>query len=287
MQRWFPIATFVVVAAAADGLAAQPADISTLLTRIGERVEQYYARAQSIVFTETVRLEPMSLTFQPERRVRRLVYELRVSWEPGGADGEPPDVNLVRELVKVDGRAPRPGDEPECLDPQPVTAEPLAMLLPGHRREYAFTWRGTARHARRDSVMLDYKATTGGPAEVRFTGNCVYVEIQGRTRGRIWVDTATSDVLRLDAQLVGMFEFPVPKEYQIRGGPAFMVIERADSSIRYQPVTFSDPNETVLLPSSVQTMTVIRNSPAPRVRVTQTFSNYRRFMTGGRVVRPD
>jgi hypothetical protein len=66
-----------------------------------------------------------------------------------------------------------------------------------------------------------------------------------------------------------------------------MVLERADSSIRYQPVTFTDPDETVLLPSSIRSTTVFRNAPTPRMRVTQTFSNYRRFITGGRVVRPD
>jgi hypothetical protein len=65
-----------------------------------------------------------------------------------------------------------------------------------------------------------------------------------------------------------------------------MVIERADSTIRYQPVRFHDPDETLLLPSSIQTLTVIRNSGAPRMRMTQTFSNYQRFITGGRIVKP-
>jgi hypothetical protein len=40
-----------------------------------------------------------------------------------------------------------------------------------------------------------------------------------------------------------------------------------------------------MLPASIQTLTVGRNSGAPRTRMTQTFSNYKRFMTGGRIVK--
>ena len=105
---------------------------------------------------------------------------------------------MLRELLKVDGRAPRPGDEPGCLDPKPVSTEPLAMLLPARQREYAFTWVGTGRTDRRDSLMLEYKATTAGDASVPFKGECISVELPGRNRGRVWVDAATDDVLRLD-----------------------------------------------------------------------------------------
>ena len=63
-----------------------------------------------------------------------------------------------------------------------------------------------------------------------------------------------------------------------------MTIERADTSIRYRQVTFQDPEETLLVPSSIDTVTVIRNSGAPRVRKTQRFTDYRRFVTGGRIV---
>ena len=43
-----------------------------------------------------------------------------------------------------------------------------------------------------------------------------------------------------------------------------MPLDRADSSIRYRTVTFSEPNEIVLLPESIEMMTVIRGSGAPR-----------------------
>lgn len=284
-MRWTVILASALAVAAARPSGA-PADVPALLARIGERVEQYYARAQSIVCLETVRLQPLTYSLSWEGgHARTLEYELRVSWEPPEDDSRPPEAKVLRELVKVDGRAPKPGDEPGCMDPKPVTTEPLAMLLRARQHEYTFTWKGTGKTDRRESVTLDYKANTQGPAEVTFKGDCVTVELPGRNRGRIWIDAANSDVLRLDEGLIGMFEFKVPREHQIPGGATSMVIERSDSSIRYQPVTFKDPDETVMLPSSIQTLTIIRNAGAPRMRMTQSFSHYRRFITGGRIVK--
>ena len=47
-----------------------------------QRVEQYYARARSIVCEEVVRLEPLGSDLLSDgSHVRRLVYELRVAWD--------------------------------------------------------------------------------------------------------------------------------------------------------------------------------------------------------------
>ena len=282
-RRWFQAA--IVVAPSVGVASAEPADVSELLARVGERVEQYFSRAQSLVFTETVIIEPLSANFLAEGgHARELVYEVRVSWE-GGLDASAPDVKLLRELVKVDGRPPRAGDEAECADPEPIATEPLVMLLPGRQREYAFTTQGVDTVGGRKAVAVDYLALARGPAAVNFDGDCVSVALPGRSHGRIWVDEASGDILRLDSRLVGTFEFDIPQRYRRRGAPASMVMERADTSIRYRAVRFTDPDETMILPASVRSTTVFRNAPSPRTRMIQTFSNYRRFMTGGRVVR--
>jgi hypothetical protein len=133
-------------------------------------------------------------------------------------------------------------------------------------------------------AMLDYRARTAAPAEVEWRDDCVSIELPGQSRGRVWADPATGEVFRLDESLAGTFEFRVPNQYQRMGGAPSMVIERADTSIRYRPVTFQEPDETLMLPASVETVQVIRNSGAPRVRKTQVFSKYRRFVTEGRVL---
>jgi hypothetical protein len=123
------------------------------------------------------------------------------------------------------------------------------------------------------------------PPEIVWKDECVSVDLPSMTRGRVWIDPATHDILRLDERLTGMFELRVPREHARHSASSFMVIERADTSIRYNPVTFRDPDETLMLPSSIESFTIIRNSGVPRLRTTQEFSNYRRFMTGGRLVR--
>ena len=95
----------------------------------------------------------------------------------------------------------------------------------------------------------------------------------------------TDDVLRLDEHLTGWFELTVPRDHTRHGHATSMIIERADSSIRYKPVVFHDPEETLILPASIESFTVIRNAGVPRLRTTQEFSSYRRFMTGGRLVK--
>ncbi len=62
------------------------------------------------------------------------------------------------------------------------------------------------------------------------------------------------------------------------------VAERADTTIDYKKFAFVDPDETILLPSRVESVSFIRNSGVPRVRVIRTYTDYRRFLTGGRIL---
>jgi hypothetical protein len=112
----------------------------------------------------------------------------------------------------------------------------------------------------------------------------VSVSLPGRSRGRLWVDAATYDVLRVDDRLVGTFTLDVPRDQVRRGAAPSMVIERAESSIRYRRVEFQDPMEALMLPASIDTLTVIRGVTTQRVRVTQRLSDHRRFLTDGRLV---
>jgi hypothetical protein len=281
-------AVATVVASVACSAAARPPgrveDVVALLARVGEQVERYFARAQSIVCQETVRLQSLGADLMTDgSHVRQLVYELRMAWDPPSNGDGPPDANVLREIITIDGRPPRPKDEPGCMDPKPVSPEPLAMLLPARQRDYAFTWAGTGRVDGRPAAMLDYRSLESGPVKVTRRNDCISIELPGRSRGRVWIDQETGDVLRLDERLTGMFDIDVPPERR-RAPTASMTIERADSSIRYRRVAFQGPEEVLMLPASIETLTVIRNAGAPRVRKTQAFSNYRRFVTEGRIV---
>jgi hypothetical protein len=290
-----------VLAAGGEGLAAadgiQPPiaarNVTGWMARVGERVEKYYARAHSIVCEETVRLEQLGFDLLSNGdHVRELVYELRVAWDgaagagsDGGSDAKAPAATVLRELISVDGHPPRPGDEPGCMDPKPVSPEPLGLLLPHRQGDYVFSWHGQGKERGRTSVTLDYKPARLLPPAIVWKDDCVSIDLPGRTRGRVWLDEMTGDVLRLDEELTGQYEVPLPKSRVRRPGlPTTFVIERADSSIAYQSVAFHEPDETVMLPASIVSLQVIRNSGVPRLRTTQKFSKYRRFITGARIV---
>ncbi len=262
-----------------------PIDLAGLLKRIGERVEAYYARAQSILCLETVRLEPMDYNFVTANHVRKLVYELRVSWDSAVGDAVP-EPNVLRQLRSIDGRPPRPHDEPKCLDPKPVSLDPLAFLLPHHQRDFKFTYRGTGRTSGRAAAMIDYGPSGTQPPEITWNDSCVTINLPERTTGRMWVDTETGDVLRIDETVRGPYDIKVPTTERQKGATDWLTLDRADSSIRFKPVLFTDPEETVLLPESIEMMSVIRGSGAPRLRIRQDFTGYQRFVTGARIVEP-
>jgi hypothetical protein len=277
------LAALVVAAPAAQAPADLPVD--DLVTRVGERVVKWYARAQSVISLETVSIQPLRSDLSPVDFPRRLAYELRVAWDPGSAEpGLLPEATVLRDLISINGRPPRERDQPQCMDPKSVSPEPLAMLLPAKRGQFAFAVSGRTRVGGRPAVVIEYRGVAPGAPEITWTRECVSVSLPGRSRGRIWVDAETYDVLRYDEHLVGMFDFPVPREHQRRGASNRMTIERADSSIQFRRVAFTDPEETLMLPASVDTVQIVRGGGVQRTRITQRFTDYRRFLTEGRVV---
>lgn len=258
-----------------------------LLARVGERLESYFARATSIVATEQVLLQPLRRDWMPDGLQRRLVFELRLAWPPPGDGGSPPDVQVLRQLVSVNGRAPQKRDEKEgCLDPKAISGEPLQFLLPQKRGEHVFSVAGTTRVEGRSAVIVDYRsALPRTPPTIAWTReDCGTIEMPGRTKGRIWVDPETGDVLRHDEGIQSMAEVRVPLQQQRLGFDPLLRVERADSSTRYKFFAFTDPEEQLLLPASVETLTVIIGSGTPHRRSIHTYSNYKRFLTGGRII---
>ena len=104
------------------------------------------------------------------------------------------------------------------------------------------------------------------------------------SRGRVWVDAESHDVLRVERGLGGPVDVKVPtliqRRYHIDNR---VVIVRDDVTIRYKTIAFTDPFEVLLLPASVDTLTVIRGG-LQSTRRTQMFSDYRRFVTSGKVL---
>jgi hypothetical protein len=185
----------------------------------------------------------------------------------------------MRTLQRINGRAPRGDREPECLDPQESYGEPLLFLMPEQQADYAFKLVGPARLAELDTLVIEFSAVRSGRPRVSWKENCFTMSAAGHTRGRLWVSAATFDVLQVESRLQRPVSFTLPREMRTPGAGQPVTLERADSVVRYRPVVFRDPDETLTLPVSVDTVTVVQGAVASRMRIRQSFRGYQRFLT--------
>lgn len=290
MRRLALLAAALMVGFGVAGTDAQrtlPIDVTLLLSRLADTVVAYYGRAQSIMCDEIVSEQHLSQNMSPDMSpMRKVQYELRLSWEPM-ADAQKPEASVLRTLVRVNNRPPREKDKEACMDPGAVSQDALSMFLPDNQREYVFTSAGTARVDGRQTLMVDFKPRTMGKPSVAWKNgkdDCISFDLNGHTRGRVWIDPSTAEVLRLEEHLAGLIDLTVPRHPKRFNEPERITIERLDAIIKFRRVAFSDPDETLLLPASQEAVTIVRSSMFSSNRVTQDFKNYRRFMTDIRIV---
>jgi hypothetical protein len=162
------------------------------------------------------------------------------------------------------------------------------MLLPSLRPEYEFSVSGEDRLDGRAAITIDYrfiKKVSVAVEMVEDRDDCLSFDLDGGVRGRLWIDAETYDVLRLDQRLIGMVDIPLPRIVTRRPGSAMrLTMERWDTSIRFKAVAFDNPDETLVLPTSLTALRITRGSGNPRLRTVTDYKNYRRFLTGARVV---
>jgi hypothetical protein len=274
----------------AAGSAPQTRDVAALMARIGERVAAYYQRAQHLICTERSTVIPIGSNLAFDGFARTVEAELRVEMDAGD-DGEHPGARITREIRRINGREPRDRDKKDrsgCTDPTPLSPELLTFLLPGHRDDYKFTAVRDGRERDRTALVIDFTS-----AERRSRPELIEDELghddcfdwKGpvSVAGRVWIDAATHDVLRLDRRISGPTDVSVPNRLQqkYRFTP-WLTIDRDDLTMRYKEVTFTDPDETIVLPESIESLTVVR-SGLQSTRRRHVFSDYRRFLTGSRI----
>ena len=92
-------------------------------------------------------------------------------------------------------------------------------------------------------------------------------------------------MVRIDKALDRPFQLVMPANVLAHREPTSQTIDRFETSITYKPVKFRDPDETLMLPQSVRTLSVIYNGGVPRLLTVHSFDEYRRFITAGRVVK--
>jgi hypothetical protein len=268
-----------------------PLDIEVVVSQLGERLASYYRRAESLVCLEHSTVQPIGRDWSSEKNAlaRTVESELRVD----GSDGaQTPEPRVIRNVRRINGRAPTARDKTArsgCTDPRPMSAEPLAFLLPVHRDEYRFRSIRNTKENDAAALVIDYESTIrkSRPELIEDElghDDCFDWSGPVATRGRVWVDARTYDVLRVERRITGPIDVRVSWALQRRYLlPPWVVVDRDDWTIRYRPVTFTDPPEVIVLPESSDSVTIVRGG-LQSVRRTERFSGYRRFLTGGRVV---
>lgn len=278
------VVALALTAVVAAGKAPKdpPIDVMGLLARVGERVEAFYERAQSIVCNETIVYDTLDSASVHSRRVE---FELRMSWQKSD-DGDAPEGKALRTLKAVNGKSPKDDrDETRCLDPKPVAVDTLSFLLPQNQHELTFTYKGTGKVGDgRSAVMIEYVPVSKDKPKYTWHDSCFGIEAPTRTRGRVYIDRFSGDVLRVDETVSGPLDVQVPREEQRRTGNyrEYVTLDRWDFSILYKSVTFRDPDEIVLLPDHIEYFSTLRGQP--RQRITHRYTDYHRFVTSGRLL---
>jgi len=287
--RWALAAAWCLLSVSVTTQA--PPDIDALLARVGERIADYYRRAQSVVCTEKTTVQPVGHDYAPVGFARVTEYELRV--EADTETGESTDAKVVRELLRVNGKPPREKDKKDragCTDANPLSAEPLAFLLPAHRSEYTFVSGGFGKGKDRNTLIIEFtSAKPEGKGEIaedpRGHADCFTWSLPVVLKGRVWVDAESYQVVRVEQRMAGMADLSVPTKLQRKHNlDNNVVVERHDTTIRYKTIPFHDPEEAMFLPESIDTLIVVHGG-LESMRSRQTFTEYRRFLTGGRIVK--
>ncbi len=290
-------AATIVAAASVLGTAAQsvPPDVPSVLARVGARIAEYYKRVQNIVCYEKSIVQPVTntMSFSPGGFARTTESELRIESEGDGDGGTPSEATVVRTLLKVNGRTPRERDKTDaagCTDPNPLSPEPLAFLLPANQAEYKFTFVGYGKGKDANALIIEFLSPgTRGDGKLVEDPNghqdCWSWELPAAMKGRIWVDATTFDVRRVEEHMTGPGTLRVSMEQQRKHSlPEWIFVERYDKTIRLKTAAFKDPDETLLLPESIESLILVRNA-LQSIRKEQRFTDYRRFLTGGRIVK--
>src|SRR4029077_12722821 len=172
------------------------------------RIAEFYKRAQNVICVEKSVVQQIGANYTPEGFARTVESELHVEADDGDAAGE---AKVVREIRKVNGRVPREKDGREragCTDPNPLSTEPLAFLLPSHRCEYQVAIARTGTDRNRTALLVDFTSANRKSAielkeDPRGRDDCFQWAGDAAVKGRVWIDVATYDVLRVDERWIG------------------------------------------------------------------------------------
>lgn len=291
MVRLKAIALLVVLCACGTARGQESAQgpaadgrLALILKRVGESVERYHAGMFSVRFTETVRHDELKEDLKTPKKTREQVYDSVILREElSEIEGDYVAVT-TRRLVTVDGKPRKKGGETKETS---VYGEFLNILLPRYQKLNSLSLEGEETLDGRGAFVLVLRRPGEGEPRVEWKGS--RFRVVAPTRTRIWVDADNYDVMQIESDLVAPFEFESPGLIGAgpfgRFGPTKRLrYAREYSRVRFRRVQFKEPEQTLLLPESAEWLKVIEGASRPRTRTRIAFSDYRRFVSGVKIV---
>lgn len=250
--------------------------LGDLLGRVGDRVQAYFDRISSVICTEAENTQELGGNLKPRGKPKEHQYDLMFVRQSND------ELIIERELKAINGRAIKPSQRRQCMERSKGSySDALNLLLPQNRPLYQFIAAGREEMAGRQAVVVNFTELKAREAQVTWDDNCFKAD-GGRTVGKLWLDPETFDVLRIETRLAEPFKFFTPSRVMLER--RLIVVRESTMTVKFRSVTFSDPEETLLLPESIESVNVIDGATAPRVRITQSFRDHRRFKTDAKII---
>lgn len=281
--------TFLLAASVGGQEPVSPAaaedKLAHVLKRVGESVERYHEGMFSVACTEVWRREELKKDFSP-KKASEFVFDSVAVRQAKAEDEEVYFGKIVRRLQTVDGKPAQPNRKRGRYDPSPTGGAYLGFLLPKSQSQTAFTFEGERQEEGRKVYVLGFRPRDEQAAAAKWKGRSV--NVHAPWRGLLFVDAENFDVLRYEIRLLEEFEFQSPRAFSggfFRFGPSRKLrYKTADSTVRFRRVQFKDPERTLLLPVSVESLFVLEGVRHPRVRTTLAYRDYRRFVSDVKVI---
>ena len=243
----------------------------------------------AVAWTDTAKQELLDEKQAPREKPRELVYDAIIRFqEPAPEDrGVPFYIREVAELRSVDGKLARKNEQPKTTDPRAANMNSLLFLLltDDRARNYAFSYVGPAALNGRQALRIDVTSPQKAPPQVKWDDDFVFFGVRYRfqvsgvqfNKGSIWVDPETYDVLQLDWR---------SDPFEFQRGDSRKVRYEIGMTVRFQSMPFENPQQTTIVPVSLEFATTIRKGKddVNLYRTTHTLTDFKRFTGDARVI---
>lgn len=265
--------------------------LKNLLERVSERIQKYQDAMFSIAFTEVLQQQELKSDGTPKNKPKEFVYESIVVSRTSPANQQNSFPVITRTLKSLDGKTTEQKNlkpRSKCTDtnPRPAYGDPLNFLLPKNQNNFTFSYAGEANlDGRKTAVILINQPPAAEPVKIITEGNCFRLSRGLQGQGKIWIDLNTYDVMQLQWQLVESFSGKIPAGVAKVGiFPLFrpareISYDKQEFTIRFRAVTFQNPEQVLLLPSSSESVWILKGGGIAGFRTTTEYTRYKRFMT--------